>query len=80
MVKGKNMKIVAIFLAVLILFFGLRMVLTALQTALSGKVLVRQGFRTRWQPAPDMNEAWKIAFRDGLLGLLLIVLAFMMLF
>jgi hypothetical protein len=66
MVKGKNMKIVAIFLAVLILFFGLRMVLTALQTALSGKVLVRQGFRTRWQPAPDMNEAWKIAFRDGL--------------
>ena len=74
------MKIVAIVVAILVLLFGLRMILTALQTALSGKILVRQGFRTHWQPAPDINEAWKVAFRDGVMGLLLIALAFFLLF
>lgn len=74
------MKIAGIVIAVLVLLFGLRMVLTALQTALSGKILVRQGFRTHWQPAPDINEAWKVAFRDGVMGLLLITLAFVILF
>lgn len=74
------MRIMAIVLAAFILLFGLRMIVMAFQTALSGKVLVRQGFRTRWQPAPDIGEAWKIAFRDGILGLLMVVLAFVMLF
>ena len=74
------MKLVAIVVAILVLLFGLRMILTALQTALSGKILVRQGFRTHWQPAPDINEAWKVAFRDGVMGLLLIALAFFLLF
>jgi hypothetical protein len=74
------MRIAAIVLAVFILFFGLRMILIAFQTALRGKVLVRQGFRTHWQPLPDPGEALKIAFRDAILGLLMIVLAFVMLF
>jgi hypothetical protein len=74
------MKIAGIVIALLVLLFGLRMILTALQTALSGKILVRQGFRTHWQPAPTMNEAWKVAFRDGVMGLLLLALAFLILF
>jgi len=68
------MRIVAIFIAGIAILFGVRMVITALITALSGKVLVRQGVRTKWQPAPTMNDAWKVAFRDGLMGLLLVIL------
>lgn len=73
------MRIVAIFAAALVIIFGARMVVTALQTALSGKILVRQGIRTKWQPAPTRDEAWKVAFRDGLMGLLLIVLGVVLL-
>lgn len=51
------------------------MLLMAARTAISGKVLTRQGIRTKWQPAPTMNDAWKVAIRDALMGLLLIVLA-----
>jgi hypothetical protein len=47
-------------------------VVTALQTALTGRILVRQGIRSKWHPAESMGEAWKIAFRDGLMGVLLI--------
>lgn len=72
------MRIVGIFFAAFALLFGLRMVVTALRTALSGKILVRQGIRTRWEPAPTMNDAWKIAFRDGLMGILLVVLGVML--
>lgn len=66
------MKVLAIFFAVLFLLVGLRLLVTALQTALTGRVLVRQGFRSKWYPVQNMNEAWKIAFRDGLMGVLLI--------
>ncbi len=54
------------------------MIVTALRTALSGQILVRQGVRTRWRPAPTMNDAWKVAFRDGLMGILLIALGILM--
>jgi hypothetical protein len=69
------MRILSIFLAVIMLLVGLRLVVTALQTAFTGKILIRKGFRTAWLPAPTMNDAWKIAFRDGLMGVLLIGLA-----
>ncbi len=74
------MSIFSVFLATVVLLFGLRMVITALQSGLTGKVLVRQGLRAHWQPAPDRTDALKLAIRDGLLGLLLIVLGVMLLF
>ncbi len=74
------MRILAILLAVLLLLFGLRLVLTAVQAALTGKLLVRQGLRFRWQPAPTRNDAWKAAMRDGVMGVLLIVLGIVMIF
>jgi hypothetical protein len=74
------MKILSILLAILVLLIGLRLILTAAQAAISGKILVRQGFRSTWQPAPNRNEVWKLALRDGLLGLLLMVLGAVMIF
>lgn len=74
------MKIFNIVLAAIILLFGLRLVLTALQTALSGKILVRQGIRSKWQPVPVRSDAWKAAIRDALMGLLLIVLGVVLIF
>lgn len=74
------MRIFNIVLAALVLLFGLRMVLTAVQTAISGKILVRQGIRSKWQPAAVRSDAWKVALRDGLMGLLLIVLGVFLIF
>ncbi|NJN93003.1 MAG: hypothetical protein HC875_02390 [Anaerolineales bacterium] len=74
------MKIFNIVLAAFLLLFGLRMVLTAGQTAISGKILVRQGIRSKWQPAAVRSDAWKLAIRDGLMGLLLIVLGVVLIF
>jgi hypothetical protein len=68
------MRILGIIFALLFLLIGLRLVVTALQTALTGRVLVRKGFRSTWHPVQDMNDAWKAAFRDGLMGVLLIAL------
>jgi hypothetical protein len=68
------MRILSLAIAIFLLMFGVRMVVTALRTALSGKILVRQGAQFKWQPASTMNDAWKIAFREGLMGILLIVL------
>lgn len=74
------MKIFAILIALLVLFIGLRLVLTAVQAAITGRVLVRQGLRSRWQPAPTRNDAWKAALRDGLMGMLLVVLGVVLIF
>ena len=69
------MPILSVILSAIALLFGLRLILTAIQTALTGKVLVRQGVRFHWQPAPNRDQAWRTAFRDGLTGILLIVLS-----
>ena len=74
------MKILTVLIAILILLIGLRLLLTAAQAAISGKILVRRGFRSSWQPALNRNEVWNLAARDGLLGLLLMVLGTMMIF
>ncbi|MCB0170503.1 MAG: hypothetical protein KDI02_26095 [Anaerolineae bacterium] len=74
------MRIAGIFLAIISILFGLRLIVTALQAILTGRVLVRQGIRTKWQPAPDMSEVWKLAFRDILMGVLLIILGVMLIF
>lgn len=74
------MRIAGIFLAILSILFGLRLITTAAQALLTGQILVRQGIRTKWQPASDMSDVWKLAFRDALMGVLLIVLGVMLIF
>ena len=73
------MRIFGILLAAIAFIIGFRMVTIALRTALSGKVLVRQGVRSKWEPAPSINDAWKVAIRDAIMGILLIVLGFFLL-
>ena len=73
------MRLFAIVIAGLVFVFGFRLITVAIKTALSGKVLIRQGLHSDWQRAPNRNEALKIAFRDGLMGLLLIVLGIFLL-
>ena len=69
------MRIFALVIAALVIVFGFRLVTIALQSAFSGKILMRQGIRrSEWRPAPDKNEVWRAAIRDGLMGLLLIEL------
>ena len=71
------MTIPGLIAAGLILLFGLRLTLIAMQTAIQGKIMVRHGLRTEWQPV-DRGEALKRAFRDGLMGILLLVLGVFM--
>ena len=73
------MRIVGIFLAALAVMFGVRLLGIAMRTVFSGKVMVRQGVRSRWEPAPSPNDVWKIALRDAIMGLLLIVLGIVLL-
>ncbi len=68
------MRILGILFAVVALLIGLRMTFIAIVTAFTGKVMVRHGVRSRWEPAPTMNDAWKYAFRDALMGILFIIL------
>lgn len=68
------MPIATLIIAALVILFGFRLVTIALRSALSGNVLVRRGTRREWQLAPTRNDAWKSAARDGVMGLLLIVL------
>ncbi len=74
------MRIVGIFFAALVLLFGFRMILIAVRTAVSGKILVRQGLRSYWEVAPTTNHAWKVALRDAIMGLLLITLGLVLIF
>lgn len=67
------MTLIGLAVAALVTLFGLRLILIATQTALSGKVMIRQGMHTRWQPVAA-EEAWRTAFREGLMGLLLLIL------
>ncbi|GEM_PF-1283958 len=73
-------RITFFFVAILIALLGLRMIGVAIRTAISGKVLVRHGFRTDWQPASSRYDALKIAFRDGLMGILLVLLGVVIIF
>lgn len=68
------MRILGIVLALGALLFGFRMIIIAIRMAMSGKILVRQGTRTHWQPAPTPHDAWKYALRDIIMGLLFVIL------
>ena len=71
------MRIFGIAIAALMLIFGFRLITVAFRAAVSSQVMVRDGVRYKWQPVPS-DEAWKRALRDGLMGLLLIVLSIVM--
>ena len=71
------MRILGLVIAALVVLFGFRLLTIAFQTAIGSKVLVRDGMRYKWQPIPS-DQAWKRAFRDGFMGLLLIVLGVVM--
>lgn len=71
------MRIFGLVAAGLILLFGLRLTLVAMQTAIRGEVMVRRGIRAEWQPV-ERGEALKQALRDGLMGILLLVLGVVM--
>ncbi len=73
------MRILGIFLAVASLLMGIRLIYLAAMTAFTGKILARGGLRTHWEPAPSLSHAWKLAFRDALLGLLFIILGVVLL-
>jgi len=73
------MKILAVLFAIFILLYGLRLLTIAGQSLFTGRVLVRRGLKTQWEPGVDMKETLTIAFKNGLMGLLLIILAIVML-
>ncbi len=68
------MKILGIIFAVLSIVMGLRIAFIGLITAFSGKVMVRRGIKSGWEPAADRDEAWRFALRNVVMGILLIVL------
>jgi len=68
------MRILALAIAMAALLFGFRMIFIAIRMAMSGKVLVRDGMRSRWQPAPTPQDAWKYALREIIMGLLFVIL------
>ena len=68
------MKILGLIFAVLAILMGLRICLIGVVTAFSGKVLIRRGVRSGWEPAVSRDEAWKYALRNVVMGFLLIIL------
>jgi len=42
-------------------------------------VLVRRGLKTQWEPTVSLQETLTIAFKNGLMGLLMVILAIVML-
>ena len=74
------MPILSVVISTIVILIGLRLVLTAIQAGFTGKVLVRHGLRSQWQLTRNRNDAWRVAARDGLMGVLLIVLGVVLLF
>ncbi|MDM8530757.1 hypothetical protein QUF63_06250 [Anaerolineales bacterium HSG25] len=72
------MRPLGIILAIFILLYGARMLVTSAQAAITGRVLMRRGLRIFWYPAPSRAEAVKVALRDGLMGALLMLLGIVM--
>ncbi len=68
------MKTLAIILGAAALYFGVRLLLIAGRIAFSGQILVRNGTKSQWQPAPSSDYVWKMAFKEGLMGLLFVIL------
>lgn len=72
------MRILGIILAIFFIIYGARLVITAGQAVITGRLLMRRGIRTYWQPAPSWKEAAETALREGIMGLLLVALGVFM--
>ncbi len=68
------MRLLGIVLAIIFIVYGFRLIVTAGQAAITGRLLMRKGLKTYWYPAPSLKEVWETAIRDGIMGLLLITL------
>lgn len=68
------MRILGILFAVLAILMGLRITFIGVITAFSGKVMVRRGIKSGWEPAANRDEAWRFALRNVVMGILLIIL------
>jgi hypothetical protein len=74
------MRILGIIFAALAITLGLRIAFIAIMTVFSGKVLVRKGFRSSWQTPANTEDIWRYAFRDAIMGILLIILGVALIF
>ncbi len=74
------MRMLFLLTAILIILLGLRLIGVAIRTAWRGQVLTRRGLQMAWQPTTSRTDALKIAGRDGLMGLLLVVLGLVIIF
>lgn len=68
------MKILGLIFAVLAILMGLRITFIGVITAFSGKVMVRRGVKSGWEPAASRDEAWRLALRNVVMGILLVIL------
>jgi len=68
------MVIIKLFIAFVVIIVGLRTAGMGVYTFFTGKILVRQGTKTKWVNAPSDTDFLKIMARDVLMGGLLVVL------
>jgi len=68
------MVVIKLFIAFVVIIVGLRTAGMGVYTFFTGKVLVRQGTKTKWIDAPANTDFLKILARDVLMGGLLVVL------
>jgi hypothetical protein len=67
-------RILGIIFAVLAILMGLRITFIGVITAFSGKVMVRRGIKSGWEPAVNRDEVWRFALRNVVMGILLVIL------
>ena len=68
------MVVLKLFIAFVVIIVGLRTAGIGIYTFFTGKVLARQGTKTKWIDAPAETDFLKILARDVLMGGLLVVL------
>jgi hypothetical protein len=66
--------VLKIFVAAVVILIGSRMVGIAIYTFFTGKVLVRHKTKTKWVAAPSDTDFTTLLLRDGLMGVLLVIL------
>ena len=68
------MYLIKLFFGFVVIIIGLRTAGMGIYTFFTGKVLVREGVKTKWISAPSDTDFLKIMARDVLMGGLLVVL------
>jgi hypothetical protein len=68
------MLIIKLLAAFVVIIIGLRLAGMGIYTFFTGKVLVREGVKSKWVAAPSDTDFLKIMARDVLMGALLVVL------